>query len=96
MRGGSRPADKQLSDAIQRFFPDSVCETLESLELISRPTTPLSTERPPLQRSQSRVSVASIVGEDNGERPGGFILVVDGAALLEVRTTMDMRWVSTS
>lgn len=36
----------------------------------------------PLQRI---VTSASIVGADNGERPGGFVLVVDGAALLEVR-----------
>ncbi|CAD6950889.1 unnamed protein product [Tilletia controversa] len=41
--------------------------------------------RPSLHRNrssrQSAVSQASIVGEDNGQRPGGYALVIDGAAL---------------
>jgi phospholipid-translocating ATPase len=32
-----------------------------------------------LQRTQTGMS--SIVGANNGERPGGFVLVIDGAAL---------------
>ena len=31
------------------------------------------------------ISGPSIVGEDNGERPGGLVLVVDGAGLQDVR-----------
>ncbi|KAK0556677.1 hypothetical protein OC846_000996 [Tilletia horrida] len=41
--------------------------------------------RPSLNRNRSSrhsgVSHASIVGEDNGNRPGGYALVIDGAAL---------------
>jgi len=70
-----------MTDAIYRFFPESVGETTESLY---RPPTASSVERPTMHRAPSRMSVASIVGEDNGERPGGFILVADGAALLQV------------
>ena len=33
----------------------------------------------PLHRTQTGIS--SIVGSNNGERPGGFVLVIDGAAL---------------
>lgn len=37
----------------------------------------------PLQRINT--GVTDIVGPDNGERTGGFVLVIDGAALLDVR-----------
>ena len=36
----------------------------------------------PLRRVNTGVS--SIVGENNGDRPGGFILVIEGSALTHV------------
>ncbi|KDR73714.1 hypothetical protein GALMADRAFT_71945 [Galerina marginata CBS 339.88] len=77
VRGGSRPVHTQMIDALAQFFPDYDYE--KELEM---PTLPKDTmPEIPLQRINTGVS--SIVGRENGERPGGFILVVDGAALLE-------------
>ncbi|KAJ4478456.1 phospholipid-translocating ATPase [Lentinula aciculospora] len=74
VRGSSKPVDQQLSNALERFFPDHKVEDRPP----SRPPTP--SRMHPLTRADTNVS--SIVGGDNGERPGGFVLVVDGAALL--------------
>lgn len=70
-----------MKSAMARFFPDADA----SEPMINLPRSPRQSRdnRPiPLQRVSTSVS---IVGVDNGERPGGFVLVVDGAALLEVR-----------
>ena len=40
----------------------------------------------PLRRVNTGVS--SIVGHDNGERPGGFVLVIEGTALTHVCVTV--------
>ena len=41
------------------------------------------TDRLSLRRMPTGTS--SLVGENNGNRPGGFVLVIDGAALEDVR-----------
>ncbi|KAL0571364.1 hypothetical protein V5O48_010602 [Marasmius crinis-equi] len=74
VRGGGRPVADQMRAAIEKFFP----ETAEDMPEI-KPRSSMSSH-PGLHRVNTGVS--SIVGENNGERPGGFILVVDGAALL--------------
>lgn len=69
-----------------QFFPEANASA--SVVNLPRPPTPgkdkdKGKDQPiPLQRV---VTGASIVGADNGNRPGGFVLVIDGAALLEVR-----------
>ena len=65
-----------MNSALEQFFPD---------ETANVPLPKSSSDHQgdiPLRRVNS--GATSIVGLDNGERPGGFILVVDGAALLEV------------
>ena len=63
-----------MLDALEQFFSEDT--TKSSSELISR-------EEPiPLQRINTGVS--TIVGADNGNRDGGFVLVVDDTVLLEV------------
>lgn len=80
IRRGRRPVHQQMIAAIQQFFPDSEAE----YEKESIPRSPL---RSPHGDGLYRVNtgVSSIVGAGNGDRAGGFVLVVDGAALLEVR-----------
>lgn len=78
IRGGSRPVQTQMINALNQFFPEHDYEKEPDMPTLPRDTLP----EIPLQRVNSGVS--SIVGPENGERPGGFILVVDGAALLEV------------
>nr|GAT54067.1 phospholipid-translocating ATPase [Mycena chlorophos] len=78
IRGGNdrgRTISQQMQFAIDTYFSDSE---------VSRPRRSTSghegeTEYP-LQRVDT--GVTSIVGEHNGERPGGFVLVIDGTALL--------------
>ncbi len=81
MRGGPRPAREQIQSAMIQFFP----ETDSSASMLNLPhSSGLSKDKDcgiPLQRINTGIS---IVGEDNGSRPGGFVLVVDGPALLEV------------
>ena len=71
-----------MSLALARHFPEPGDE-------IKQKPTPIIMEVEtmkggiPLQRINT--GVTDIVGPDNGERAGGFVLVIDGAALLEVR-----------
>lgn len=70
---GHKPVAQQLADAIRKFFPE-----VDSL--------PHSSEggMHPLHRVETGHSrSSSMAGDGNGERPGGFILVVDGPALTQ-------------
>ncbi|KAL0067052.1 hypothetical protein AAF712_005836 [Marasmius tenuissimus] len=83
VRGGGRPVADQIRGAIDKFFP----EQGEAMpELKPRSST---SSHPGLHRVNTGVS--SIVGENNGERPGGFILVVDGAGLLQAFETEETK-----
>ena len=67
--------------AIERFFPKSGVlehDTIRPHDDYAHDTA----ESRKLRRVNTGVS--DLVGEDNGSRPGGFVLVIDGAALLEV------------
>ncbi|KAJ7179181.1 phospholipid-translocating ATPase [Mycena filopes] len=79
IRGGNdrgRTIQEQMHFAIEKYFPEN--EAISTAEL-ARPSSSLR-DGYPLQRIETGIS--SIVGEHNGERPGGFVLVVDGTALL--------------
>lgn len=71
--------------AVQEFFPESGILDDEggvTPGVLHRQSSSHSRDpqRPiPLQRVQTGIS--SIVGSDNGDRPGGFVLVIDGTAL---------------
>ncbi|KAE9411132.1 phospholipid-translocating P-type ATPase [Gymnopus androsaceus JB14] len=88
IRGGhenSRPVFQQMLGAVQEFFPESGILDDEggvTPGVLHRQSSSHSRDlqRPiPLQRVQTGIS--SIVGSDNGDRPGGFVLVIDGTAL---------------
>ncbi|KAK7455125.1 hypothetical protein VKT23_010996 [Stygiomarasmius scandens] len=90
IRGGSensRPVYDQIVGAIEEFFPES--ELLDDHGIPSRPsslrrrsisgTSSIASGRPRLHRVET--GITSIVGSDNGDRPGGFVLVIEGTAL---------------
>jgi hypothetical protein len=69
-----------MTRAFEQFFPE--VEVQE--ERKSRASTS-SRQETPIPMHRLNTGITDIVGMENGERPGGFVLVVDGAALLEVR-----------
>ncbi|KAF9076326.1 phospholipid-translocating ATPase [Rhodocollybia butyracea] len=80
LRGGSessRSVYQQMVGAIEEFFSDrDIVDDIPRL----KPARSSDSQSPiPLQRVQTGLS--SIVGSNNGDRPGGFILVIDGTAL---------------
>jgi phospholipid-translocating ATPase len=96
-----RPVYDQIMYAIEEFFPGSgiVDEQGKVRDIDDAPAkSPKSARRNsffsnppqspgvgggPLRRFDTGIS--SIVGAGNGERPGGFVLVIDGGALSVVR-----------
>ncbi|KXN91421.1 Phospholipid-transporting ATPase DNF1 [Leucoagaricus sp. SymC.cos] len=89
IRGGTedsaRPVWAQLVHAAQEFFPenrlvDDQGKLVDDVEYeMTKSVGVEGSEAYNLRRIDTGLS--SIVGAGNGERPGGFILVVDGAAL---------------
>ncbi|KAJ7706920.1 hypothetical protein B0H17DRAFT_1034845 [Mycena rosella] len=80
---GSRPVYEQMIRAVEDFFPESGVLDEQGVVVPMHPrvsSAASATERPyPLRRVNTGIS--SIVGENNGDRPGGFVLVIDGTAL---------------
>ncbi|KAJ7264906.1 phospholipid-translocating ATPase [Mycena haematopus] len=79
---GSRSVHDQMVGAIEQFFPESGILDDEGVVMPALPRASSSSgqERPhPLRRLNTGLS--SIVSRTNGEKPGGFVLVIDGAAL---------------
>jgi phospholipid-translocating ATPase len=64
---------------MEHFFPEHLSEI------------PLKISRPAASKRFSAMSINSVVGEGNGDRPGGFVLVVDGAALLDAFETEERK-----
>jgi len=73
IREGARSIRDQINDALETFFGE---DGLAVARTISRASADL---RPQLERVNT--GVRSLVGENNGCRPGGFSLVIDGHAL---------------
>lgn len=66
--------ESQLLNAIEQFFPEAnIAHDFQS-------KVPLSPTRPPNPKRFS-TGITDLVGRDNGTRPGGYVLVVDGLAL---------------
>lgn len=84
IKGGehSKPnsAYSQLKNALEKFFDaEGVAENM----LVQPPTVgPMSPRAPGLARTTTGVSgITDIVGNDNGDRPGGYGLIIDGSSL---------------
>jgi phospholipid-translocating ATPase len=90
-----RPVYQQILNAVEEFFPDS--DILDGpmdagraqlaqgqprsppTSFQQQPQQPTNTSGVPLRRTLTGIS--DLVGPNNGDRPGGFVLVIDGAAL---------------
>ncbi len=78
-----------MVNAVEEFFPESGIldddgAVVEKALSLQRTRTGGENDRPvPLRRVETGIS--SIVGPNNGDRPGGFVLVIDGSALGYVR-----------
>ena len=67
--------NEQMTRAFEQFFP----EVFVQKELKSRMSTSSKHDNnPPIPLQRLNTGITEIVGEENGERPGGFVLVVDG------------------
>lgn len=75
IRPGNHTIYEQLRDSLEGFFGDDSLRRSTSL-------THMETRRS-TQLQRVNTGVRSLVGEDNGTRPGGFSLVIDGDALRE-------------
>lgn len=80
IRGGDqgRSVFEQLVQALEDFFPDSDVLKDDSVRL---ETSQYQVSETPYAMRRLSTGVTSLVGEDNGRRPGGYVLVIDGAAL---------------
>ncbi|KAI0374619.1 phospholipid-translocating P-type ATPase [Pilatotrama ljubarskyi] len=76
---GSTPVYMQMLNAVEQFFPESGILQDEAVGLDESTEQQQNTRGYPLQRVNTGVS--SLVGHNNGDRPGGFVLVIDGSAL---------------
>lgn len=70
-----------MVNATEEFFPEINLLNGQGVEPL--PSTSSDSERNyPLRRVETGLS--DVVGANNGDRPGGFVLVIDGAALEHV------------
>lgn len=69
---------EQMYTAAEQFFPDS---DILSEEDVQNEKTRLGQMNHDLSLHRINTGMSSVVGHNNGERPGGFVLVIDGAAL---------------
>ncbi|KAI0636462.1 phospholipid-translocating P-type ATPase [Trametes polyzona] len=76
---GSTPVYAQMLNAVEEFFPESGILQDEEVGLEEGHEHAQNTRGYPLRRVNTGVS--SLVGHNNGDRPGGFVLVIDGSAL---------------
>ncbi len=77
---GSVPVYAQMLNAVEDFFPKS--DILQDVG-VAVDELPRDSNGYPLRRVTTGMS--ELVGHNNGGRPGGFVLVIDGAALGHVR-----------
>jgi phospholipid-translocating ATPase len=85
VREGRHSIYDQLRDALEGFFGEQAAEEPLHRSLSRTLSRQTSRSAPPPRLRRVNTGVTSLVGADNGERPGGFSLVIDGAALTHVR-----------
>ncbi len=79
-------AYNQMTKAVEQFFPNDGILDLDEVH----PRVHESVEKPasspkPGNLRRAPTGLSDILDNDNGQKPGGFILVIDGAALTHVR-----------
>ncbi|KAF9246334.1 hypothetical protein BU15DRAFT_85102 [Melanogaster broomeanus] len=81
IRGGDtgRSVFQQMVQAVEDFFPDS--GILDADFIVDEAKPPISDASRTYPMRRLSTGGTSIVGEGNGKRPGGYVLVIDGTAL---------------
>lgn len=64
-----------MTKAIEEFFPDADVVARENIAGVA------TSNSDPYPLHHLSTSAPSIVGDGNGTRPGGYVLVIDGTAL---------------
>jgi len=83
---GQPSAGDQMLEAVEQFFPESnIVETVRA-KGFERPSPEKLGERPDMTRN--RTGLSEFIGNNNGDRPGGYILVIDGNALGHVSASL--------
>ncbi|KAH6902733.1 phospholipid-translocating ATPase [Coprinopsis sp. MPI-PUGE-AT-0042] len=74
-----------------RAVYDQLVSSFEQFSRTARPSiaSRLDAERPIVPLRRMNTGLESIVGPENGDRPGGFVLVADGSALKEAFASED-------
>lgn len=80
IREGNHTIYEQLRDSLEGFFGD---DSLTRSLSLAQEETRRSDMRRSTQLARVNTGVRSLVGDDNGMRPGGFSLVIEGHALAE-------------
>jgi phospholipid-translocating ATPase len=75
-----------MRDAVAQFFPDAGIIESVLAKGTEAPDAPPEKSRKRASMRRSVSGVSDLVGANNGERPGGFVLVIDGVALGHVRS----------
>ncbi|KIY50739.1 phospholipid-translocating P-type ATPase [Fistulina hepatica ATCC 64428] len=92
VRGGDRDSNKPVRAQILKTFEDFFPEAYEGEHVFEEfgesgvrdvpvDVLPANDQENVIPLHRINTGVTSIVGSGNGERPGGFVLVIDGAAL---------------
>jgi phospholipid-translocating ATPase len=80
IRGSDHPVQQQMIQAVEEFFPDS--GILDEHGIVTcAPKSPSTESASAFPMRRLSTGVRDIVGDNNGDRTGGFVLVIDGAAL---------------
>lgn len=85
---GGRSVYQQMYSAVEDFFPESGILEEESMAVEKQSVKGHernSSADGPYALRRTNTGVSSIVGKNNGDRPGGFVLVIEGTALGLVR-----------
>ncbi|KAH9950331.1 phospholipid-translocating P-type ATPase [Amylocystis lapponica] len=78
---GNKPIYTQMVNAVEQFFPESGILDEQGVAVQDQTVTTPTGGAYPLQRVNTGVS--ELVGHNNGERAGGYVLVIDGGALTD-------------
>lgn len=84
VRGGDKDTLSifdQLYTAVTEFFPESNILEEEQLDIKEKHRRRSTSSGVEAALHRVNTGVSSIVGRNNGERPGGFVLVIEGSAL---------------
>lgn len=84
VRGGNqqgRPVYQQMLTAVEDYFPESGILQDDAVVANTGVAMGEGGDGRPYAMRRLSAGISSIVGSNNGDRPGGFVLVIDGTAL---------------